>query len=274
MSLLYENFSTGRVKGNLLSLDLEYDYGGDEFTKHDLLKKLKYWSESTSIPINIFVEGRLLYDDRVLDLLIDWNGDINLHCFDHTHPFDRKTDIRRSQNLFSSVFGRKASGYRSTRYSLNMEIIDGLIENDFIFDSSLIFNPYRGNRHNTIKKNVENLNGIGKFHSEKGELVEFPIGYINYLYLPLVFSYVNIIGLRAFGALMTLLSTSDLRVIDFHLVDIEPNLKNLNMNDNFLIRSAYRFNSIKKNGVGSLSGLATLFDGDFVTYTDILKKMG
>ena len=142
-----------------------------------------------------------------------------------------------------------------------------------MFDSSFTNNPYRRNAQNTIKNDCKNIKGFGKFKNVNGNLFEFPIGSLKYVQLPLVYSYMNLIGFGFFKKLKSAFSATIPSVIDFHLVDIDPCLEFLNENDSLLIRSAYYLGSKKQNGIPSLQYLSSIFDNNFTTYTDFLKEL-
>ena len=184
---------------------------------------------------------------------------------------DSPAEIRKSQKLFYDTFGYNSLGYRSTRFALNAEIILSLMDNGFKFDSSYLVNPLRSNSLNSINREVDNIRDIGFFTYERQKLWEFPVGNINFINFPLVFSYIALIGLNNFKFLQKTFGLKNSKIFVFHMVDLFPNLMAISKSDSFAVRMGYRVNALKQNGVPKLEKMINCLQEPKFTYTELLE---
>ena len=271
MGLSFHKTIKEPIDASLITLDLEYDYGGDTFSYHCELMELREFSITFNMPINIFVEARLLRDPTVVKILLEWYGDVNLHCYDHRMKIDGPNEIRKSQKLFADTFGYNALGYRSTRYSLNSDIIYALMDNGFKFDSSYLQNPLRRNNLNSIDAEVSGLGLVGRFRSKEQVLWEFPVSSLNTIKIPVIYSYLSLIGIGNFRILKKIFGLKSPAVLDFHMVDLFPNLSAMNVNDSLIIKVGYGLNALKKNGFFKLDKVVNTLNSRKITYTQLME---
>ena len=160
MALCFHETTFESVNSSLITLDLEYDYGGEVFNNYYQLENLKTFLKEIDIPINVFVEARLLNDQKVAHILQDWYGDINLHCYDHRMNIDGPAEIRKSQN-YSMIHLAIILWDTVVRALHNAETILSLMDNGFKLQSSYLVNPLRSNSLNSINREVDNIRDIG-----------------------------------------------------------------------------------------------------------------
>ena len=129
-----------------------------------------------------FVVGELIdKNPEIIDKILDNGHEIGFHTMYHNKIDSIGFKEKFSDEIvrFSKMTNRKSKGFRAPTFSLNKQsswIIDSLVENDYIYDSSIVpvktelyglpnaeIRPYHISR-NSIEKNDPN-----------GKLIEFPL---------------------------------------------------------------------------------------------------
>jgi peptidoglycan-N-acetylglucosamine deacetylase len=129
-----------------------------------------------------FVVGELLeYEPEILDKILENGHEIAFHTMHHTrlNDFNSKEQFLDELKKFSSLTNNKSKGFRAPTFSLDSSTswaIEALVENDYIYDSSIVpaknsmyghpnaqENPYK-----ISSKSIEN-------QDENAKLMEYPL---------------------------------------------------------------------------------------------------
>lgn len=215
-----------------LTLDLEYDYGGDATSSLDRFEHLVRWTSDRGLELTVFTEGRVLqYHDSIVDLLKEPHIYPALHCYDHRQPRDTRDDIRRGRDIFAERFGGWPSGYRAHTFQHSEELIEWLLDMGFGWDSSFL--PTRigfGAGRDPGLWRVLRGGGDAALYRERGSgraLVELPVGAVSRIRTPFVHSYQLLIGPRISAMVQRLFGLPVLFIHDMHMVDIYKSLNSI-----------------------------------------------
>jgi len=129
-----------------------------------------------------FVVGELLeYEPEILDKILENGHEIAFHTMHHTrlNDFNSKEQFLDELKKFSRLTNNKSKGFRAPTFSLDSSTswaIEALVENDYIYDSSIVpaknsmyghpdaqENPYK-----ISSKSIEN-------QDENAKLMEYPL---------------------------------------------------------------------------------------------------
>jgi peptidoglycan/xylan/chitin deacetylase (PgdA/CDA1 family) len=165
------------------SIDVETDYGTGRTEALSRIDRFLDLVDELGIPLTAFVEGQLFEKRReTCALLLDRGVDVQLHCYDHSLPGDTPEDLRRGVAAYSDFCGRRPSGYRAHTYRLTDELFDTLLEEGFLWDSSVMTAVAQG-------RNTSPEFRDGDYFVLADRLVEFPVGTWNGLPIPFNHSY-------------------------------------------------------------------------------------
>lgn len=200
----------------VLSIDLEYDYGGDRADALDRLPELLAVVKRSGAPLTAFVEGRLFVRRPDLcNLLLEAEADVQLHCWSHKDGPDTAESLRRSAAAFERFTGARPRGYRAATYRLTEEIFQALVTEGFAWDSSILPGIGIGNHSGKAFRK-------GDFFVLDDALMEFPVSSWRRLGIPFTQSYRQMMGPLAESALLRTLSLPKLLVYDMHMTDLVP----------------------------------------------------
>jgi peptidoglycan/xylan/chitin deacetylase (PgdA/CDA1 family) len=209
-----------RRKLAFLTLDLEpehcdlvdgnrYDIFEEMGEFLDVLKKHK-------LALTVFAAGIVLKEKpEAAYRLAESNAEIELHSYSHKRDANGPDEIERGVDAFDATFGRRPKGYRAPLGMISRAEIDHLSRSGFLFDSSVFPSIFPGRFCNITSP-------VSPFVHEGTQLLEFPITAIPYVRFPISLSYIQLVGFRAFEALLSAFGLPDNVVIDFHLHDIFP----------------------------------------------------
>ena len=116
---------------------------------------------------------------RECEAVLEGGHEIAHHSWAHIPPAEQtrdeeEADMLRANEAIERLTGQKARGYRSPSWDLSDNTIDLLIENGFLYDSSLMgadYIPYRARRKDTVKL------GEPYRYGEETSLIEMPISW-------------------------------------------------------------------------------------------------
>ncbi|TXT54887.1 MAG: putative xylanase/chitin deacetylase [Candidatus Thorarchaeota archaeon] len=205
------------------TLDVEPDYGQDHIDNIELVEELI--EESTfldliSSPIEFkltaFVVGSILEKNpEIVDRLIEFDAEVELHSYSHKMYRERRPDIVRGLDIYREIVGRLPYGYRAPQGAISLEEIEVLDSYGVLFDSS-VFPFFR-------------LGQYSFFHAPQtpylirnSSVVEFPIASIPHLRLPISLSYMMLFGRSIYERLFRTFGLPEILVFDFHLHDLTP----------------------------------------------------
>jgi peptidoglycan/xylan/chitin deacetylase (PgdA/CDA1 family) len=207
-----------------LTLDVEADHhdlvAPRRFTQAlddaDMWAWLQHLSASQGIPITAFVVGELLAARPGLAArLAETCAEVGLHSYSH-HPAtaDSLEEIQKGKAAYRAVFGHDPLGYRAPLGLITPAGWERLRAEGFAYDSSI---------YPSLRPGLGN--GLGwptKPWRLAGEppLVELPLATLPRLRLILSVSYVKLLGVGLYRALLVIGGLPDVAVIDCHLHDL------------------------------------------------------
>jgi Polysaccharide deacetylase len=196
------------------SLDLETDFGTGRTQALSQLPQFVDLMADLDVPWTTFVEGQFFEHKRdIVGMLRDRGVDLQLHCYDHGQPGDTPEALRRSVAVYADFMGRKPTGYRAHTYRLTRALFDTLIEEGFLWDSSLMRafaqgrNPHRGF-------------SAGDYLVLNRQLIEFPVG--TWRGLPIALNHTHLLLAKTPGELLlrAVSGPTPLVVYNFHMTDL------------------------------------------------------
>lgn len=203
-----------QVDTALITIDLEGDYNGPHRRGLERVNELLELMVAENIPLTVYVEGRLFEQcPDVCNILIQAGADVQLHCYDHTQPGDTRESLRRGISAYEDFMARKPSGYRAHSFRLTTEIYQVLLEENFVWDSSVL--PSFG-----LGGNTSWTGGGGDWYLLDDSLYEFPVATWGRFSLPLTHSYRRLIKKPFEMLLRYTCRLPRLLVYDMHMVDL------------------------------------------------------
>jgi polysaccharide deacetylase family protein (PEP-CTERM system associated) len=135
-----------------------------------------------------FIVGELVeYKSEILDKILSAGHEIGFHTMYHTrldtNSFKEKfvEEIRR----FAEITSKRSRGFRAPTFSLNSSsswLIDVLVENDYLYDSSVV--PAKTSLYglpNAEKKPYRITSSSLEQNDPNGKIIEFPIAITRFL---------------------------------------------------------------------------------------------
>ncbi len=197
-----------------LTLDLEQDYG--RTTTYDCFAHVEKLCEvllKHEAKLTSFVAGKILDEKHdIIDKLSKIDTEFALHSYTHNilETQDTEMEIKRAKAAYRNYFGRNPIGYRAPQGRISEIHFKALRAEGFVFDSSMI--P-------TLRPGVyNNLTSPTQPYYVEGVL-EIPFSVIPLIRLPLIMSYMKLLG-RAYNLLLRIFGLPSIVVFDFHLHDL------------------------------------------------------
>jgi peptidoglycan/xylan/chitin deacetylase (PgdA/CDA1 family) len=203
-----------------VTLDLENDWyleepGYDHLT-FEYIDQYVDLITDLDLPVSVFVVGNTLesYPEGVETIQESIDSEFHLHSFSHdlTKSYDFLNEIEHGIASFESFFGRRPRGYRAPQGNITPEEVRHLDEAGFEFDSS-VFPSYRPGIYNNLAAPIRPYRPPGT-----DQLIEYPIGAVPKIRIPLSQSYLKLLGRPYLWALKRL-PLPDMLVFDSHLQD-------------------------------------------------------
>jgi hypothetical protein len=202
------------AKVAVFSLDLETDFGTGLTEAMSQLPRFVELMAELDVPWTAFVEGQLFEHRRDIIAMLRGAGvDLQLHCYDHGQPGDTPEAMRRSSAVYADVMGRKAGGYRAHTYRLTRALFDTLVEEEFLWDSSLMRAFAQGrNTHPGFR--------TGDYLVLNRELLEFPVA--TWRGLPIALNHTHLLLAKTPGEMLlrAVSGPPPLVVYNFHMTDL------------------------------------------------------
>ncbi len=208
-----------------LSLDMEPDLRDasqrirlldDDFRMQGLATLLR----REGVPLTVFMvmSHARRYLDRLNALANEATIEFAVHSFSHdTDNPASEYEVRNSYEAFGEVWSRAPHGYRSPNCLIDEVGIDRLTRQGFAYDSSIV--P-------SLRPDRYGYNNLGfgrepfRFGGPSGEILELPIATLGGIRLPLIFSYVKLLGLPAYKAAFDVFPLPHVVVTYFHPFDL------------------------------------------------------
>ena len=203
-----------------VTLDLENDWyleepGYDHLTFEYIDQYIDLITD-LDLPISVFVVGKTLesHPDDVKTIQKSINSEFHLHSFSHdlTKSYDFSNEIEHGIISFKSFFGHRPQGYRAPQGNITTEEIRHLDQAGFEFDSS-VFPSYRPGIYNNLAAPIRPYRPPGT-----SQLIEYPIGTVPKIRIPLSQSYLKLLGRPYLWALKRL-PLPNVLIFDSHLQD-------------------------------------------------------
>ncbi len=196
------------------SIDVETDYGTGRTDALSQIDKFLDLVDELGIPLTAFVEGQLFEQQPgTCRLLLDRGVDVQLHCYDHSKPGDTPEDLRRGAAAYADFCGRRPRGYRAHTYRLTDELFDVLLEEGFLWDSSVMTAVAQGrNAHPEFLR--------GDYFVLADRVVEFPVGRWGGVPLPFNHSYRLLLKSPLEAALRLVTAPGPLVGYNTHMTDM------------------------------------------------------
>ena len=233
----------------VLSIDVEYDYGGDQAEALDRLPDLLAVVQQAGAPLTAFVEGRLF--SKRPDLcarLIEADADLQLHCWSHKDFWETAASLRRSAQAFEGFVGVRPQGYRAATYRLTEEIFQALVTEGFAWDSSILPGVGVGNHASKAFRK-------GDWFVLDDVLTEFPVSSWRRLGIPFTQSYRQLLGPFVESALFRAASLPTLLVYDMHMTDLVPDGRIWESPLPLWLKGAQALVRRRKHGLNNLAAL-------------------
>ena len=198
----------------VLSIDLEYDYSGNESEALDRLPDLLAATERMGLPLTAFVEGRLFVERADLCArLVEAEVDLHLHCYDHRHSGDTAECLKAGIEAFGNFVGVRPRGYRAKNYHLTEEILQTLVAESFAWDSSILPGiGFGGQSDRSFHQ--------GDWFVFDGVLAEFPVASWRPFGIPFTHSYRQLLGSFPEWLIERMASLPELVIYNMHMVDL------------------------------------------------------
>jgi peptidoglycan/xylan/chitin deacetylase (PgdA/CDA1 family) len=203
-----------------ITLDLEndwyFDQNGYDHLTFDFLDQYIELINNLNIPVSVFVVGKTLerFPRKIEMIQSNVDAEFHLHSYNHdlSKSYDFLDEINNGISVFESHFGYQPRGYRAPQGNINSTEIQQLDEMGFEFDSS-IFPSYRPGVYSNLDVPLSPYRPEG---SER--LVEYPIGALPKIRVPLSQSYLKLFG-RPYLWVLKRIALPEILIFDSHLQD-------------------------------------------------------
>jgi len=186
----------------------------------DRMQRLVGTLRTQGVPLTCFtvMSHAARYLDRLNALAAATPVEFAVHSFSHdTSNPASDNEVQRSVQTYRELWNSDPSGYRSPNCLIDDRGIDTLSRAGFMYDSSVV-PSVRPDRYayNNLRFGREPF----RFEGPNGTILELPIACLGGLRLPLVFSYVKLLGLGAYQTAMNVFPLPDIVVTYFHPYDL------------------------------------------------------
>ena len=129
-----------------------------------------------------FVVGELLeFKPEILDDILEDGHEIAFHTMHHTrlNDFNSKNQFLEELKEFSKLTNNKSKGFRAPTFSLNSTTswaIDALVENNYIYDSSIVPAKSSMYGHPNAQEDPYRISSSSiENQDDSGKLIEYPL---------------------------------------------------------------------------------------------------
>ena len=158
------------------------------------------------------------YIERLNALAREIPVEFAVHSFSHDNANPASVfEIARARDAYESLWNAAPLGYRAPNCVIDAAVINRLTRAGFQYDSSIV--P-------SIRPDAYGYNNLrfGRepfyFYGDAGRLLELPIACLARIHVPLIFSYVKLLGLSAYRLASALFPLPDVVVTYFHPYDL------------------------------------------------------
>jgi hypothetical protein len=175
---------------------------------------------SHDVPLTVFtvMSHARRYVDRLNALADELPVEFAVHSYSHdTNNPASVMEIRQAAEVYGELWNARPLGYRTPNCLIDDAGIDNLIRAGFLYDSSIVPSIRAdGYAYNNLRYGRSPF----CFQGLSGEILEMPIACFSRTRLPLIFSYVKLLGFSAYRAASLLSDLPDVVVTYFHPYDL------------------------------------------------------
>lgn len=173
-----------------------------------------------AVPLTSFTV--MAHARRYIDQLNALAREVDLEFAIHSYSHDTDNpasaeEVRRAVEAFGELWNDKPQGYRAPNCLIDERGIANLLDAGFVYDSSIV-PSMRPDRYSYNNMHFGRM--PFRFSGEGGTLLELPIACLRAVRMPLILSYVKLLGLGAYRAAMELFPLPDVVVTYFHPYDL------------------------------------------------------
>ncbi len=199
-----------------LTLDLEPDYGRTgtcaAFAHSERLCSI---IEQNRAKLTVFVVGKLLDEPhQAISDLAGINSEFALHSYSHdlSRIPDSTEEVKKAKAAYQKRFHRAPAGYRAPQGRIARDHFQVLSQEGFTFDSSVIPSWRPGVYCHLASPTLPYY---------VGNVLEVPFSVLPHFRLPLVMSYLKVLG-GAYKVAVAVLGLPRIVIFAFHLHDLFP----------------------------------------------------
>ena len=184
------------------------------------LQRLASMLREHDVPLTCFtvMSAAPRYFDRLNALASVTRVEFAVHSFSHdtANPASER-EVKQAAQTYRELWNIDPRGYRAPNCLIDAHGIDNLVREGFVYDSSIVPSVrFDGYAYNNVGYKRDPFRFIGP----NGSIVELPIACLGGMRLPLVFSYVKLLGLGTYRAAMNVFPLPDVVVTYFHPYDL------------------------------------------------------
>jgi peptidoglycan/xylan/chitin deacetylase (PgdA/CDA1 family) len=206
-----------------VTMDVEPDIGSTEpeievFRDRGRLERLARLCEEKSVPLTAFVVTRLLDEAPALidaaRASLPIRFEVHSHSHDQLHP-DSAGELDRAMERYARVFGEPPKGYRAPNGLISPAGLRGLAERGFVYDSS-VFPSFRFDEYgyNNLSCPVQPY-----VYETPKEILEIPLAVVSRVRLVVSLSYIKLLGLGFYKALINTFGLPNIVIFLCHPYD-------------------------------------------------------
>ncbi len=156
--------------------------------------------------------------DRLAALAARVTMEYAVHSFSHdTAQPASETEVRSAKEAYQDLWGAPPLGYRSPNCLIDERGVDTLVRHGFLYDSSIVPSVRAdGYAYNNLRFGRDPF----LFAGPSGSILELPVACLGGIRLPLIFSYVKLLGLQTYQAALSVFPLPDIVVTYLHPYDL------------------------------------------------------
>ena len=219
LKLIVLKENKGRRSFACLTLDLETDFGGrtggalEALKEEDIRHRFFDLCREVGAPVTVFAVASLYQQaPEAIEAISREEVEFGVHSLTHDKVItDFEEDLAQATEIHRQYWGRPPQGYRVPMGRLHPNQIDLLNKYGYVYDSS-IFPAWRPGVFNNRSWPLEPI-------AFENGLVEFPVGAIPKVRVPVSISYIKLLGWPLFHSLMRRFGLPRVVTIGAHLHD-------------------------------------------------------
>jgi hypothetical protein len=197
------------------------------------------------VKATFFIIGKDLEDENntpYLKMIVNDGHEVANHTYNHPvgnflqNEIIMKEEIKKCRDIIKNNLNVEVRGFKAPAYAINQSIIKALIEEGYLYDSSIHANiifpflKFAQKRLFRYKKDAVEFGNWRHLFSRREpylcnadpKFVEVPVSTMPFLMLPFHFSFINILGINWFKLADFSMKLSNRRFVNyaFHAIDL------------------------------------------------------